>query len=403
MTTPSSRGAFLRPLLVMLGAAFPASVDAHRPRRHAYTAAKTRDDAVRQDIAATPPSAPCRRATKVIAEARAVISAYEALVRRYRASGYSDNALYNAATLAEALHAQFSLTTDCGCRAAPVQTPQRRIPDCPAGQGRRRSAGSVLAGDSCRATAPVVTCPAAARRAPSADRCLPETAPSHRPPAPRTRTRGRARADRHRAHRAARPGPRDAGARSRSHVPRRNARGSGAGLFRLQERRGCRTARRRRPALSHRRRAPDSRRPPPERTIRVVLDLEGVKRHSVYTLYNPYRIVIDAEPPGHFGRPQSRAESRPCPAHARRRRRERQPDAAGAERRQLGQCTAGGRRACSRAPAAPHLRLAARRCTPSHPRTDSPLAAPAPSPPCPMPRADSRSPVSWARHLAHRD
>jgi N-acetylmuramoyl-L-alanine amidase len=29
--------------------------------------------------------------------------------------------------------------------------------------------------------------------------------------------------------------------------------------------------------------------------IRVVLDLEGVARHSVYTLYNPYRIVIDAE------------------------------------------------------------------------------------------------------------
>src|SRR5262249_34662463 len=29
----------------------------------------------------------------------------------------------------------------------------------------------------------------------------------------------------------------------------------------------------------------------PDRTIRVVLDLDGVTRHSVFTLYNPFRIV----------------------------------------------------------------------------------------------------------------
>ena len=33
----------------------------------------------------------------------------------------------------------------------------------------------------------------------------------------------------------------------------------------------------------------------PNRTTRVVLDLENVARYSVFTLYNPYRIVIDAE------------------------------------------------------------------------------------------------------------
>jgi N-acetylmuramoyl-L-alanine amidase len=33
----------------------------------------------------------------------------------------------------------------------------------------------------------------------------------------------------------------------------------------------------------------------PESTVRVVLDQEGVRRHSVFTLYNPYRIVIDSE------------------------------------------------------------------------------------------------------------
>ena len=35
----------------------------------------------------------------------------------------------------------------------------------------------------------------------------------------------------------------------------------------------------------------------PGRRTRVVLDLDGTGRHSVYTLYNPYRIVIDVERP----------------------------------------------------------------------------------------------------------
>jgi N-acetylmuramoyl-L-alanine amidase len=34
----------------------------------------------------------------------------------------------------------------------------------------------------------------------------------------------------------------------------------------------------------------------PNNTTRIVLDLENVGRYSVFTLYNPYRIVIDSEP-----------------------------------------------------------------------------------------------------------
>ena len=33
----------------------------------------------------------------------------------------------------------------------------------------------------------------------------------------------------------------------------------------------------------------------PNETTRIVLDIEGVARYSVFTLYNPYRLVIDAE------------------------------------------------------------------------------------------------------------
>ena len=44
----------------------------------------------------------------------------------------------------------------------------------------------------------------------------------------------------------------------------------------------------------------------PDNMTRVVLDLEGVTRYSVFTLYNPYRIVIDCEragAPGILSRP----------------------------------------------------------------------------------------------------
>ena len=50
--------------------------------------------------------------------------------------------------------------------------------------------------------------------------------------------------------------------------------------------------------LSRRRRRQDPRRPPSRTTrARVVLDLEGVARYSVFTLYNPFRVVIDCRAP----------------------------------------------------------------------------------------------------------
>ncbi len=35
--------------------------------------------------------------------------------------------------------------------------------------------------------------------------------------------------------------------------------------------------------------------PRPGRATRVVLDLEGAGRHTVFTLYNPFRIVVDID------------------------------------------------------------------------------------------------------------
>ena len=51
----------------------------------------------------------------------------------------------------------------------------------------------------------------------------------------------------------------------------------------------------------------------PEDSTRVVLDMDGVTRHSVFTLYNPYRLVIDCELPGpmRYGLHTGRRGSRP--------------------------------------------------------------------------------------------
>jgi len=48
----------------------------------------------------------------------------------------------------------------------------------------------------------------------------------------------------------------------------------------------------------------------PGHVTRVVLDLEGGGRHSIYTLYNPYRIVVDVE------RLHAESAARPAPAPA---------------------------------------------------------------------------------------
>src|SRR5262245_54671941 len=64
-----------------------------------YETALARDTAVRQTL-----SDPATSPAAAVTEARAVIKAYEALVRRYPISGYSDNALYNAADLADAIY-----------------------------------------------------------------------------------------------------------------------------------------------------------------------------------------------------------------------------------------------------------------------------------------------------------
>ena len=55
----------------------------------------------------------------------------------------------------------------------------------------------------------------------------------------------------------------------------------------------------------------------PQNTTRIVVDMEGVDSYSVFTLYSPFRLVIDFKPPCRGSRPGRR---RPVRRHWRSRR-----------------------------------------------------------------------------------
>ncbi len=77
-----------------------------KPVRTMYNEALARDQAVRPALAA-----PGALAT-ILIDVRAVVAAYEAVVKRYPASGYSDDALWNAARLSLDAFAKFGQLQD---------------------------------------------------------------------------------------------------------------------------------------------------------------------------------------------------------------------------------------------------------------------------------------------------
>lgn len=285
-----------------------------------YTAAKERDDKVRAAIAATAPTAPTSARTAVITAARSVIAAYEALVRNYRSSGYADNALHNAATLADALHDRFGLTTD---RDAALRFYKRLRAEYPTAPLAKQSGEAVARLEEIAAqNGPVVPAFALEASAPETSSTTPpgkaaavktasgagSGAPAASNPAPRQ---------------AVPSGPARLVAIERSVMPdlvrvtialdrevsysEETLAGPARVFFDL---RGVDAAPSLRDAVLRYpsdivRQIRVGRHP---NATRVVLDLEGVGRHSVYTLYNPFRLVVDAEPVG------ARAQSRPASA-----------------------------------------------------------------------------------------
>jgi N-acetylmuramoyl-L-alanine amidase len=93
-------------LLCVLCGFFPALAAAVPPVRSMYNDAMAREQKVRAVLVA-PDAAP-----GVLGELRAVVTAYEAVVHRYPASGYADNALWQGARLSMDAFARFSQPAD---------------------------------------------------------------------------------------------------------------------------------------------------------------------------------------------------------------------------------------------------------------------------------------------------
>jgi len=119
-------------VLSVLCGFFPVVAVAAPPVRTMYTAALAREQTVRAALAA-PDAAPA-----VLADVRTVVAAYEAVVRQYPASGYSDNALWQAGQLSLDAFARFGQTADkdAGVRILhklvatyPTSTLVKQVPD----------------------------------------------------------------------------------------------------------------------------------------------------------------------------------------------------------------------------------------------------------------------------------
>ena len=317
-----------------------ARVRSAQTARERYAARQAREAEVRKRSPRRRRRRRRRPRPSVIAEARAVIARYEALVAAISGSGYSDNALFNAADARRRRsHEQFGQLDDAtSMRAAPVHRGwARSIPTA-----RRSAPGSRRALDASRRPWRPQA-PAIADRAPAPAPLLvtPRRAASaHQSP-------GRApKLHRHRTHRPARRRARHPGARSRSGVSRGDARparrGSSSISTASKPRPSSTDAVLRYPTTSCARCASAA----IPNAIRVVLDLEGVSAAQRLHALQPV-------PPGHrLPRPASgvAARSRTAPALA--------PAArcqirAGSRRRHEPAAVVRRRKSSSRRPAAP--------------------------------------------------
>jgi N-acetylmuramoyl-L-alanine amidase len=259
--------------LATLGVGFPAQAGAQTARER-YETAQQRDRDVRatlEDRSST------SEKTEVVAQARRVIAAYDSLVRRYPTSGYSDNALSNGADLAALLFERFNEPKD---RATAIRLYERLISEYPASTLIKRAESvKVRLEASPTPSPPEIAIPAVPAAASTA--------------APASAGRPRLRS----IDRTVLPGAVRVTIALDREVPyhEETLAGPARVFFDLK---GVDAA----PDLVDAvlRYPSDAVRQirvgrHPNSTVRVVLDLEGVKKHSVYALYNPYRLVVDCE------------------------------------------------------------------------------------------------------------
>jgi N-acetylmuramoyl-L-alanine amidase len=272
--------------------------------RNRYAGLHEREQRALARISDIAPDAPAAVREALIRDTRSVIAGYDALVRRYHSSGYADNALWNAAILSEALFKRFNQRRD---HTAAARYRKRLIAEYPSSSLIKQAKAASLpdAPEDTPDPAPTSgSTPARTAPASSSGRALLTAIDREVLPEGVRVTLSLDREVSYREERLAGPERVFFDLRDVQVAPElRDV------VLRYTEDivRQIRVGRH------------------PESTVRVVLDLEGTKKYSVFTLYNPFRVVVDCEPEAARptaavgfgeGKPSGPREAAPVPAPA---------------------------------------------------------------------------------------
>jgi len=300
-----ARAALLRRVLcsaVALVVSATVALEGRAPSaRDRYEAAQAQESAARAAAEQVPPTADTAAIDRVVKPARRAAIAYEAVVRRFPGSGYSDNALWQAGALSQWIYARYGRAADRVSSDKYYTWLVREYPSSPLRKQARASAAALdtlavapAARPTATAAARSVTLPPAAVTSGAASAvtsAAPPSAPASTgaPPAVLraidrevldSTVRITLALDREAtfAHELIDGPPRAFvdlfGAVAADTLTDAALKYDGDGV--RQVRVGRRTG-----------------------AVRVVLDLEASTKVSVFTLYNPYRVVIDTERPAH--------------------------------------------------------------------------------------------------------
>jgi N-acetylmuramoyl-L-alanine amidase len=283
-------------LLLVAGAA-PAIAQSAKTR---YERALARETTLRQRLDSREDLSAAER-RRLLRDVAQLVAAYEYIPRRYPTTGYADNALWQAARLSESAYRRFGSADD---RTKALQLYRWLVREYPSSSLVRRARtqmGAVESLESVEASLPAATTPApppARRPEPAPAVSVPTPVMSAAPPADAPPSMSAVGAVKlHGIQRSVLPGSVRVTLELEREVPYREERIQNPDrvFFDLK---GVQLA----PHLVDKvisysddivRQIRTGRHP--DETVRVVLDLAGVSRYSVFTLYNPYRLVIDFE------------------------------------------------------------------------------------------------------------
>ena len=271
--------------------------------RARYVAAVERDEKVRVQLTDFKGKTP---AADLITQATQVMTAFEAIVRRFPTSGYADDALYQAASLAEAAYQRFNRAED---RERALKTYRWLVQEYPKSTFVKRANAKIAAfGKASSAVAssvPPPVPPAAAKSTPVI-RAMPSTigffafAGAIVPNLPDMPVAVEAVAERATLtgiQRVVLPDSVRVTLELDKEVSYREERLAGPSRVFFDLKNVEVTAALKDKVLSYNSDIVNKIRVGrhPDNTVRVVLDFEEVSKYSVFTLYNPFRLVIDAE------------------------------------------------------------------------------------------------------------